>query len=240
MIVVDSLRLKSDDNRPLRLGKISFALPATGITALLGPNGSGKTTLLRAMLGEPLLLEGTIRLRANGMPIRQLRATDLARLIAYLPQDPIFPEHLDVMTYVGRGLIPITGLWGDLSGEQLRLIDETLHELGLSTLKHTRLGGLSSGERQRAHLARALVQKTPMIFLDEPTNHLDPGSGRNFWRVLRKEVGRLLLLAVVITHDLTAAHKHADHVLALGYQKLQYFGPAANFFETNLEKDLYN
>ena len=180
--------------------------------AVVGPNGAGKTTLLRCAVGL-VGYRGTARIA--GAEIAHQSRRRLARLVAYVPQQPEFPFDLTVADYVLLGRTPHIGYFGSESAEDRRVSLELLDRLRLSAFAERRLGTLSGGELQRLVLARALAQDAPVLVLDEPTSALDLGRRVDALELvdeLRRERGLTVVSAV---HDLTLAGQFADRLLLL-------------------------
>jgi iron complex transport system ATP-binding protein len=171
---------------------VSLRVEAGSWLAVIGPNGAGKSTLLKALAGL-LPYQGTVTL--DPAPTGRTRR-DLARVLAYVAQQPTLPPDVLVREYVLLGRTPMARL--DLDG-----------------LAGRRLGTLSGGERQRVTLARALAQQPRVLLLDEPTSALDLGHQQQVLEL----VDRLRLdddLTVISTlHDLTAAAQYAERLLLL-------------------------
>jgi iron complex transport system ATP-binding protein len=216
---------------------LSFQLPAGKVTALVGRNGSGKTTLLRALLGDPVVVSGEMRLA--GLDARRASYTDRARLTAFVPQEHEFPGDASVETLLKMAYLPRMGLWGKLPSEAPSEIDAAIESFGLSGKKSRRLRELSTGERQRAFLARAVLQRPKVLILDEPTNHLDPAALREFWKTLLEESRTRGLELLVSTHDLEFLRRHCDYVLALDGGRKAFEGPRAEFESRSIEHTLF-
>src|SRR5207253_652931 len=151
----------------------------------------------------------------DGVPARGLTRRELARRIAFVPQEPHLPAEMSVADYVLLGRTPHLGYFGKAGRSDLEAADRALTRLDLTELAGRRLGTLSGGERQRAVLARALAQDAPLLLLDEPTSALDIGRGQQVLELvdgLRREAG-LTVLATM--HDLTLAGQYADRLLFL-------------------------
>ena len=142
--------------------------------ALIGPNGAGKTTLLRA-IARPRAVRGRDRAR-RPLDRRSCLASELARLVAVVPQEPSTPPWMTVAEYVLLGRTPHLG---PLAREGRR--DREAAARGARAARparrsgERRLGTLSGGEKQRVVVARALAQEAPIVLLDEPTAALDIG-----------------------------------------------------------------
>lgn len=180
---------------------------------LIGPNGAGKTTALRAVAG---LLSHDGQISVNGLAVSASSPRQLARLVAYVPQQPELPPDMTVGQYVLLGRTPHIGYFGFETSEDRKVCGELLASLDLSAMAERRLSTLSGGELQRLVLARALAQQAPVLLLDEPTSALDLGrrvEALELVDTLRRERGLTVLSAM---HDLTLAGQFADRLILLG------------------------
>ena len=190
---------------------VSLEVAAGGWLAVIGPNGAGKSTLLKAIAGL-LPYQGTVTF--DPPPAGRTRR-DLARLLAYVAQQPILPPDVSVREYVLLGRTPYLGYLGTPGRGDREVADAALARLELDGLAGRRLGTLSGGERQRVALARALAQEPRVLLLDEPTSALDLGHQQLVLESvdrLRREDG---LTVVSTLHDLTAAAQYAERLLLL-------------------------
>ncbi|MEZ5995563.1 MAG: ABC transporter ATP-binding protein [Hyphomonadaceae bacterium] len=202
------------------------------VVALLGPNGAGKTSLLRAALG---LIAHTGVVLLDGVSPLHLNARERALRAAYLPQRPraAWPISVEALVALGRfahGAAP------DRLGADDRLaVDDAIEACGLVTLRDRRIDVISGGERARAHLARTLAQRAPLILLDEPTASLDPAQALGVMSVLRKHAGAggAVLFS---THDIALAANAADRVVLLCGGKVLAAGSAEALTPAVLER----
>lgn len=188
----------------------SLRLEAGSLTALIGRNGSGKSTLLRALAGLSDRYSG--RIAVSGNDIREVRAHDRARLLAFVGTSRVRANDMTVLQAVELGRSPYTGMFARLCEADRRIVAESLETVGMEAFAPRRLDTLSDGEFQRAMVARALAQQTPVLMLDEPTSFLDLPNRRGICRLLQRlarEKGKTVLFS---THELETAARFADRL----------------------------
>jgi iron complex transport system ATP-binding protein len=181
-----------------RLLSGDFRMAAAELVCLVGPNGSGKTSLLHALarIGRP---SGEVRI--DGIRPEDLGPAQRRRLLAFLPasRDVAWP-------LAARDLVRL--------GADEAEADEALAALDLTAFAHRRVDRLSTGERSRVLIARALAPKPRLLLLDEPVANLDPLWQLRLMERLRNAVedGRG---AVVAMHDLDLAARYADRLVLM-------------------------
>jgi ABC-2 type transport system ATP-binding protein len=183
---------------------------------LLGPNGAGKSTLIKVLLGLLALDGGTADVLGFSLPNG---ARDIRRLIGYMPESDCFLPEMTAVEYVCY--------WGRLSGlpraQAFRRAHEVLYYVGLGEARYRALGGFSTGMKQRAKLAQALVHGPRLVFLDEPTNGLDP-PGRQDMLSLIEDVKSRGVDVVLSSHLLVDVERICESVVVLNGGKLIYDG----------------
>ena len=107
-------------------------------------------------------------------------------------------------------------------------MSEILALFKLDHLKDKSLSDLSSGERQRAFLARAFLQETQAILLDEPSNHLDPKATRTLAATLKHAVEENAKNVLFATHDRLLVEAIADYAIAFSNGELSFVGPMSS------------
>lgn len=168
------------------------------ICCLLGPNGCGKTTLLDCILGALHLNNGRILL--NGKETKQLKAGQIARQIAYVPQrhEQTFPYTVLEITMMGRAAY--ISMFSSPSEKDREIAEEALATVGMSAFRDRPYTRLSGGEAQLVMIARALAQKASLIIMDEPTAHLDFHNELLILETVSAMVRDLGLSVIMATH----------------------------------------
>jgi iron complex transport system ATP-binding protein len=210
---------------------VSLSVGAGEWVAIIGPNGAGKTTLLRSIAGT-VPCRGDVSI--GGRLMAGLAGRARARLIAFVPQQPVIPGGMSALDYVLLGRTPYIGYWGSESQRDRALALEALDRLDAGPFADRMLDRLSGGERQRVVLARALAQDAAVLLLDEPTTALDIGHQQQVLDLvegLRRERGIAVLSAF---HDLTLAAQYADRLVVLDGGALAAAGRPAEVLTPDL------
>lgn len=183
------------------------------VTALCGPNGSGKSTLLEAFAGLRPPMGGEIEI--EGVPLSRLNRRELARRVAYLPQQPRVPDGLDVREVVTLGRFPHRSRFGGAGPGDIRAVARAIEQAGVEHLGKRPMAELSGGERQRVWLALILAQEARILLLDEPTTFLDPQHQVGMLGRVRELATTLGLTVIWVLHDLNQAAAYSDRLALL-------------------------
>lgn len=179
-----------------------------GVTGLVGANGAGKSTLIKILLGLLAPTSGSARvlghdIATGGAPIRQT--------VGYMPEHECLPPDvrcIDFVVHMGR----MSGLPPAAARERAA---DVLRHVGLAEERYRLMGGYSTGMKQRAKLAQALVHDPQLVMLDEPTNGLDPAA-RDDMLGLVQRIGHDFGIPVLVTsHLLGELERISDHVVVL-------------------------
>lgn len=217
--------------RPVLSG-IDLRLEAGALIGVVGPNGAGKSTLARAMLN--LVRPSAGRVLFDDADAARLRAPELARRIAYLPQGQELHWPLSVERLVGLGRLPHLAPFSRIGAADGAAIEAAMRDTGTLALRHRVATELSGGERARVMLARALATGAPALIADEPLASLDPGHQMEVMALLadRSRAGGLI---IVVLHDLSVAARFCDRILLLDEGRLVGDGaPAAVLTDATL------
>ena len=174
---------RNGKNTVTLLKGLNLNLEQGKLVALLGQNGAGKSTLLRALTCDERPLDGSIEV--NGRNLQEMSQKDRSRLIGLVSTERIQAGALTVTELVGLGRQPHTGFLGRLDDEDRVIVRQSMADAGIIGKADEYMASLSDGERQKAMIARALAQQTPIIILDEPTAFLDVASRIETMRLLQ-------------------------------------------------------
>ena len=179
--------------------------------AIIGKNGIGKTTFIHTILGLIPAIKGEIEI--NNQNIHRISANHRAKLVAHVPSKFEGVQHLSTRDFIAMGRAPYTNFLGKLAEEDWKLVDEISAELGIESFLQKDTSELSDGERQIASIAKALVQKTPVIVLDEPTAFLDYANRMSVQKLLQKVAKNANVCIIQSSHDLELCLEFADEML---------------------------
>lgn len=185
----------------------SFGIQEGDKIGIIGINGTGKTTLLKMAAGLEEPDEGQI-IKQNNLRI------------AYLPQNPQFPENATILSYIQ-------------DSEQQWKIESNLNKLGILEYD-TPIEYLSGGQRRKVALAKVLALDFDMLLLDEPTNHLDAEMIAWLEEYLREFRGTVLM----VTHDRYFLDRVTNRILEISHgQMYSYSANYSQFLEMKAERE---
>ena len=182
------------------------------VTAIIGPNGAGKTSLLKALARKIPAASGAVLL--DGISITSLTKAKINQSIGFLAAIPAARNQESVFDLVARSAMSARQI-SRVSPKLKEEIETLLERTSLSGVRDKKVGELSSGYRQCAVIAAALVKNPAVLLLDEPTNSLDYSNQlqvMNLLSSLKRERGTTV---VAVIHDLNLAARFADHIVIL-------------------------
>lgn len=221
----------SFDGRSVVSGASLTLEPGT-VTGVIGPNGAGKSSMLRALAGQVAPRSGVIRVA--GSRVSALSARERATRIAFVAQETVAAVDFTVRELVALGRYARRGRFSRESAEDRKATSAALEAVGIAGLADRECGTLSGGERQLAHIARALVQEAPVLVLDEPTSALDVHHRLRVFEIIRQQAARGTAVAIAV-HDLTEAARVCDRLAVIHAGTLH---PAARPAEVLTERML--
>ncbi|TCN70055.1 ABC transporter ATP-binding protein [Acetobacteroides hydrogenigenes] len=192
---------------------LNLELKTGELTCLLGPNGAGKSTLIRTLVGFQPRLAGDVYI--GGKPIKGYSQGEYAKLVSVVLTERSSIGGMTVRELVGMGRYPHTGYFGILRTKDHRVVERAIAQVGIADLAGKYVSELSDGERQKAMIAKALAQETPIIILDEPTAFLDLPSKIEVMVLLLNLAEQTQKSILLSTHDLELALQLADRLWLL-------------------------
>jgi iron complex transport system ATP-binding protein len=192
---------------------ISLDIKKGDFLGIIGPNGSGKTTLLRLMSRVLLPQKGIVTFQ--GQDISRMDLKEFCRRVAFVAQDTLIEFPFTVWEIVLMGRTPHLKRLQTETKADFAIAENALNMTDAVNLKEKGIDELSSGERQRVVIARALAQEPLLLFLDEPTSHLDIGHQVQVLDLLRKMNRDKNLTLVVVLHDLNLASEYCNRIVLI-------------------------
>ncbi len=208
------------------LRDLSCQIPRGKVVGILGPNGSGKSTLVKLLGRVTRPQQGTIDML--GHSLLDLPQSAVARQVALVPQETVSVFPFTVAQFVLMGRAPHHRGWGGWQWEDEQdwtVARRAMDDLDIAYLADRLITEISGGERQRAVLARALVQEPQILLLDEPTAYLDLHHQLDIARLMARFNRERGLTVVLVSHDLNLASQQCDEVLLLNQGRLVAMGP---------------
>ena len=183
----------SDKNK---VSNVSLNIENEGdIICLLGPSGIGKTTILRTIAGLEKIQAGRIVLKNEIISSKDIHIEPEKRNISLSFQDNCLFPHYNVIQNIEFGASRNEKKKKDLS------IDEVVKFLHLEHVENKFPHEISSGEAQRASLARSLLSKPDLLLLDEPLSNIDQSFKEEIQVKLKKILNELKITTIIVTHD---------------------------------------
>ena len=223
---INNLQKKFDNFEAVK--KITFSIAANQTVALLGPNGCGKTTTIAMVLGLITPTSGSITIN------HQLLTKDhhyLSKMNFASPYVEL-PKKLKVIEN-----LKVYAMMYEVANAKTK-IEQLVEELNLAPILYKKTGELSSGQRNRVSLAKALINDPEILLLDEPTASLDPDTGdfiRTFLETYKKKNSMAILLA---SHNMDEVTRLSDYVLMMKEGSIIDEGTATDLIKKHGRQDL--
>jgi len=216
---------------------LSFDFKAGELFNVVGPNGAGKTTLLYLLGGIIKPQSGNILL--DGKPLSSFKRQALARIMTIIPAESNIAFDFTVYDIVSMGRYPYHSPLESLTGKDHEIIEHAIEQTGLTKYKDKIFNQLSSGERQRVLIARALAQRTPILLMDEPTVHLDIHYQLDIYRLAQSLAHDKNLSIFMISHNLNYTSMFSDRIMLMHKGCIVKIGTPEEIFQPVLLSDVY-
>lgn len=213
------------------LSSIDLMAKSGESVAVIGPNGAGKSTLLKLI--ATVITPEKRAVFLDGVDVRKLSVREVSHRISYLAQTDSV-ANMSVLELLEAGKRARSGAF--LSAKDKESILQIATQFELTKLLEKNLLNISGGERQKAHIASLLLEKSRLLLLDEPISWLDPKNQIDILTTIRSATKAQNLISVVVLHDLTHALNFADRVVMMKSGKKLYDSSDP---DEKMLKDLY-
>ncbi len=211
--IIEIRGLNSSYNSRQVLFDITFPIPLSRVTVIMGVSGCGKTTLFRHLTGLKRTQRGEISIDGKDLgSFSEGMLMEYRRRIGVLFQSGALFNSLSLTDNVAMPLRVHTGL----AAETIRIMTlMKLNMVGLAEFGDYMPSQMSGGMKKRAGLARALIMDPEMLFVDEPSSGLDPITAADIDRLILNLRETRGMTIVVVTHELESAFKIADRIVVM-------------------------
>lgn len=219
--VIDDVSLEIDDGE---------------FIGIIGPNGAGKSTLLRLLCG--ILTPHTGIIELYGDDLARMDDRTRARKTAFVPQETYFSADFMVEDIVHMGRFPFLRPFQRAVKDDVDAIDSALILTQTDVFRTRSILSLSSGERQRVVLARALAQKPSILLLDEPSSHLDIHHQQRIMELLRALHDSGIVI-IIVHHDLNLANLYCERLVLLHHGRIHTQGSPSTIMTKEVLQAVY-
>jgi iron complex transport system ATP-binding protein len=219
------------------LQDITLEIPRQSLLALIGPNGGGKTTLLRVMSKALKPQQGTVLL--DDRPLESYSARSLARKLAVISSEQHFEFPFSVADVVAMGRFPHLNRLERMSDKDWEIVHDAMEKTAVIDFRNRSISQLSSGEKQRVLIARAIAQQPAILMLDEPNAHLDINHQIAVFNLLRALNRQHHMTVIVVLHDLSAAAAFCETMMLLHRGQVVRIGTPGEVITRELIQQTY-
>lgn len=208
-----SIGYKTKKAETIVTSNINIELHKGELIGLVGANGIGKSTLIKTLTKVQPKLSGEIQL--NNKHLEEYQHIDLAKTMSLVLTEAIASKNLSVFELVALGRQPYTNWVGNLSENDISIVNTAITQTNINALKHNKCFELSDGQLQKVMIARALAQDTDLIILDEPTTHLDMYHKVYILKLLQKLVKETGKTIIFSSHEIDLAIQLCDTMVVM-------------------------
>ena len=227
--IIEIIELKKIYNKTIAVDNLNFKIQKGQIIGLLGPNGCGKSTTIGMMLGLIKPTSGSVIIKNKNI---ENNRTNLLEKMNFISPYVELPKKLTVE----ENLKVYARLYGVKNVKET--IDNLMEKLNLIDFKSRKTGELSSGQKNRVSLAKALINDPEILLLDEPTASLDPDVGdyiRSFIEEFTSNKGSTILLA---SHNMNEVERLCHEVMMMKNGKIIDRGTSSDLISKHGRKNL--
>jgi ABC-type cobalamin/Fe3+-siderophores transport systems, ATPase components len=234
LLEITGLNKTFEDYKALK--DINFKVGKGVMVGLIGPNGCGKSTMMKCICKIHGMTSGNITI--DGADVGQMRPAEVAKLVASVPAEAGPTFGMTVMDMVMLGRYPfVNKIWWE-DPEDEKMARKAMQTFGIDHLRRKQVSLLSSGERQRAMIAKAYVQEPKLMLVDEPTAHLDMKYKLQVMEYLRS-MARTNMTVMVAEHDISLMARYCDVCIIMKEGEVVTIGDPKEVITRELIKDVY-
>jgi len=234
LLEITGLNKTFEDYKALK--DINFKVGKGVMVGLIGPNGCGKSTMMKCICKIHGMTSGNITI--DGADVGQMRPAEVAKLVASVPAEAGPTFGMTVMDMVMLGRYPfVNKIWWE-DPEDEKMARKAMQTFGIDHLRRKQISLLSSGERQRAMIAKAYVQEPKLMLVDEPTAHLDMKYKLQVMEYLRS-MARTNMTVMVAEHDISLMARYCDVCIIMKEGEVVTIGDPKEVITRELIKDVY-
>lgn len=211
MLKIDELTVKYGNLTAV--DNVNFSIGLGEFAGIIGPNGSGKSTLLKTVSGFIRPFKGNVLLYDKNVFL--IKSKELAKHISFVPEETVTTFSFTVKEIILMGRYPYTGKFSGETSENIEIAKNSMRLLQVEELSERDINELSTGEKQRVIIARALCQQSEIVLMDEPTAHLDISHQIEILDIIKKLNIEKKLTVIMVMHDLNLASEYCDRILLL-------------------------
>ncbi len=218
------------------LSDVSFTMGKGRMVGLIGPNGCGKSTMMKCICGIHGITSGNVCI--DGVDVASMHSSELAKVVATVPAEPGQTFGMTVMDMVMLGRYPfVDRIWWETKDDE-KAVREALRTFGLDDLRRKQVSLCSSGERQRALIAKAYVQEPKLMLVDEPTSHLDMKYKLDVMEYLQS-MARSDMTVMVAEHDISLMARYCDTCIIMKNGRIVTIGDPKEVVTADLIREVY-
>ena len=230
-MTIEIKNLNKEYNNILAVKNINFTINKGSIVGLLGPNGCGKTTTIGMMLGLIKPTSGTVFI--NGLNIEnENNRTKILEKVNFISPYVELPKKLTV-----EENLKVYGKLYGVNNLQDKISD-LMKRLNLFEFKKRKTGELSSGQKNRVSLAKALINEPEILFLDEPTASLDPDVGDYIRTYLENFASKKDTTILLASHNMNEVERLCNEVMMMKNGKIIDKGTCSSLINKHGRKNL--
>lgn len=213
-ISTSELKIGYKGNKVIEVaGPINIQLDTGKLYGLIGTNGIGKSTLIKTLSGLIPPLHGKVNV--ENRDFFSLTPKQKAKMISIVLTESINGNSMNIYELVKMGRYPYTNWQFAIDPEDQKSIAQAIESVGLSEKQEVPVNELSDGNRQKAMIARALAQDSPVMVLDEPTAHLDVKNRFIILDLLKKLTKEHNKTIIFSGHDLEYMLRFCDELILM-------------------------